>query len=287
MIKNILLFPHSAGQKLIGVRNTPYILKGLLEKHRSNLYKFHHVEVKNSRNKIETLNENLKNLYKKNDEVNGVRINIGGDHSMAIGSLAYTLNKHPTAKVIWFDAHADINTHEESTTKNVHGMPLSFLSGLTERTSKASETEEYKFGFIKNKLDLKNLMYIGIRDLDEYEKKIIKDNNIQVIKVDEFNCTEIYPLYLQIMNFIKDDPFHISFDVDSIDPDIIPSTGTSVKSGLLKFQTQTIVRQLMRSKKLVNMDITELNISNDFSDEDNNKSLKNTLDIFFDIKIKQ
>uniref|UniRef100_A0A6C0JC81 Arginase n=1 Tax=viral metagenome TaxID=1070528 RepID=A0A6C0JC81_9ZZZZ len=286
MIKNILLFPHSGGQKLIGVRNTPYILKEIMKKERNNSFKFHDVKVNNSRNKIETLNINLRNLYEKNKEVEGRRINIGGDHSMAIGSIAYTLNKHPNAKVIWFDAHADINTHEESRTKNVHGMPLSFLSGLTERTSKASETEEYKFGFIKNKLDLKNLMYIGIRDLDEYEKKIIKDNNIQVIKVDEFNCTEIYPTYLKIEHFIKDDPFHISFDVDSIDPDIIPSTGTSVKSGLLKFQTQTIVRQLMRSKKLVNMDITELNISNDFSDEDNNKSLKNTLDIFFDIKIK-
>ncbi len=286
MIKNILLFPHSAGQKLMGVRNTPYILKEIMKRERNNSFKFHHVKVNNSRNIIETLNKNLRNLYEKNKEVEGRRINIGGDHSMAIGSIAYTLNKHPNAKVIWFDAHADINTHEESSSKNVHGMPLSFLSGLTEARSKASETEKYKFDFIKNKLDLKNLIYIGIRDLDEYEKKVIKDNNIQVIDVDNFNNADIYPLYLQIMNFIKDDPFHLSFDVDSLDPTIIPSTGTSVKSGLLKFQTQTILRQLMRSKKLVNMDITELNISNDFSDEDNNKSLKNTLDIFFDIKIK-
>ena len=286
MIKNILLFPHSAGQKLMGVRNTPYILKEIMKRERNNSFKFHHVKVNNSRNIIETLNKNLRNLYEKNKEVEGRRINIGGDHSMAIGSIAYTLNKHPNAKVIWFDAHADINTHEESISKNVHGMPLSFLSGLTEARSKASETEKYKFDFIKNKLDLKNLIYIGIRDLDEYEKKVIKDNNIQVIDVDNFNNADIYPLYLQIMNFIKDDPFHLSFDVDSLDPTIIPSTGTSVKSGLLKFQTQTILRQLMRSKKLVNMDITELNISNDFSDEDNNKSLKNTLDIFFDIKIK-
>lgn len=284
MIKNILLFPHSAGQNLIGIRNTPYILKGLIEKYRSNFYNFHNVEVKNSINKIETLNVNLKNLYKKNNEVNGVRINIGGDHSMAIGSIAYTLNKHPNAKVIWFDAHGDINTHNESATKNVHGMPLSFLSGLTETTSKATETEEYKFDFIKNKLDLKNLIYIGIRDLDEYEKNIIKKKEIKVINVNEFNNKEIYSTYLQIMDFIKDVPFHISFDVDSIDPDIIPSTGTSVKSGLLKFQTQTILRQLMRSKNLVNMDITELNISNDFSNEKNEKSLKNALDIFFDIK---
>ena len=286
MIKNILLFPHSAGQNLIGVRNTPFILKGLIEKYRSKFYNFHHVEVRNSRNKIETLNVNLKNLYEKNKEINGKRINIGGDHSMSIGSIAYTLNKHPNAKVIWFDAHADINTHEESKTKNVHGMPLSFLSGLMDTTSKASETGEYKFDFIKNKLDLKNLMYIGIRDLDEYEKKVIKENEIKVINVDNINYEEPYMIYFRIMNFLKDDPFHLSFDVDSLDPKIIPSTGTSVMSGLLKFQTQTIVRQLMRSKNLVNMDITELNISNDFSDEDNNKSLKNALDIFFDINMK-
>ena len=140
--------------------------------------------------------------------------------------------------------------------------------------------------FISNKLDLKNLMYIGIRDLDEYEKKIIKANKINTISVDHFNYEEIYPTYLRIANFIGNKPFHISFDVDSLDPSIIPSTGTSVKQGLLKFQTQTILRQLMRSENLVNMDITELNISNDFSDDENKKSLKNVLDIFFDIDIK-
>lgn len=286
MIKNILLFPHSAGQKLLGVRNTPLILKDIMKRERKDYYNFHNVKVNNNRNNIETLNKNLRNLYEKNEEVKGRRINIGGDHSMAIGSIAYTLNNYPNAKVIWFDAHGDINSPEKSITKNVHGMPLSFLSGLTEPIKKATETEKYNYDFISNKLDLKNLMYIGIRDLDEYEKKIIKANKINTISVDDFNCEEIYPTYLRIVNFIGNKPFHISFDVDSLDPSIIPSTGTSVKQGLLKFQTQTILRQLMRCENLVNMDITELNISNDFSDDENKKSLKNVMDIFFDIDIK-
>ena len=94
------------------------------------------------------------------------KINIGGDHSMAIATVADSLNRVPPGKlkVIWFDAHPDINTYKSSISKNYHGMPLGYLTGLC---------KSHYFPFITNYLNFENLLYIGIRDIDEYEKKII------------------------------------------------------------------------------------------------------------------
>ena len=163
----------------------------------------------------------LWNLYHNHNNVSKdiKRITIGGDHSVSIASVAWTLNNFPKSKVIWIDAHADINTYEESKSKNFHGMPLSFLTGLD---------YNFKFDFIKNRLSLKNLMYVGIRDLDPFEESVIKSNGIKYVNVNDFNKNNFEEIY----NFIGDDTYHLSFDVDSIDPTFIPCTGTPVDNGL-------------------------------------------------------
>ena len=110
--KNVILFKHHLGQKRKGVSKSPDILKPFL-----NLDQVNCEEVKCTDN----IFDNLRNLYYVNKSVSGNRLNIGGDHSMAISTIAHCVNKFKNTKVIWFDAHADINTYEASQSKNFHG----------------------------------------------------------------------------------------------------------------------------------------------------------------------
>lgn len=272
MFKNIILFPNHYGQKLKGVAESPFILKNkIIQKYKNiNINKnYSFFTIKNKEN----LNQNIENLYYMNSKLNGKRMNIGGDHSMSIGSCAHSLNYYNNLKILWFDAHADINSYEKSSTKNVHGMPLHFLSQQNENT--------HHFPFIKQKLNLNNLMYIGLRDIDDYEKEIIDMYKIKIIDSHSFNYDPEKSFH-QIMNFLGDSPFHLSFDVDCLDPLVMPCTGTKVDNGMFKGQTQFVMKKLMNNQNLVNMDLTELNVSEkNMSKDDIHKSVNNIMDIIF------
>jgi arginase len=247
---NIIYFPHKLGQRKNGVQNSYKLFK--------NTGKI--VECKDD---IKYLFENLNNLYLENSISQEKNLNIGGDHSMAISTVADSLNKHKNLKVLWIDAHPDINIYEKSSTKNFHGMPLAFLTNLDSNKN---------FTFIKNHLDFKNLLYIGIRDIDTYEKEVITKYNINYIKCEELNSNPINTLQ-KINEFLKDDPYHLSFDVDSLDPSFIPCTGTPVEGGLDLEKTKYILDNL-KTKNLVNMDLTELNLELG-NKEEQEKTMKN------------
>jgi arginase len=189
--------------------------------------------------KLYTLNSN--SLFNKNKS-----INIGGDHSISIATLQATIDVFPTTKVIWIDAHPDCNTFEASITKNLHGMVLSQIFGLNKLLN---------FGY--NKLDFKNIMYIGIRDLDLFEKELIKSNNINYITVDEIN-NKPEKTAKKIMEFVDNHPVHLSFDVDSLDPKYISSTGTPVINGIDYLSINLFLSNL-KLKNIKNVDIVEFN----------------------------
>lgn len=258
MFKNIILFSHKEGQKKLGVDLTPNILKKYIKY--SNLYNV---------NTTNNLNKNLENLYKVNCIIKEPRLNIGGDHSMSISTVADSLNKYNNIKLIWIDAHCDINTYKSSRTKNVHGMPLSILTGLDNRTRNL-------FSFLKDipLLDFKNILYLGIRDIDPYEKDILEKYNIKYIDVNEINNFP-YNVLNKMEEFIENNPVHLSFDVDSIDPYFIPSTGTSVKNGIC-LDTANFLFNEMKNYNIISMDFTELNL-NIGNEKDKKKSLCNSV----------
>lgn len=249
-IRHFILFASSLGQKRPGVENAPGILAKSLD-------------LPKPKTKIvaitKNLNTNLANLYKTNRDLGAKpRINIGGDHSMAISTISFSLNQWPNLKVLYFDAHADINTIASSNSGNVHGMPLSFLIGTESATP---------FSFIQNPLDPNNLMYIGIRCLDPYEVKLLADLKIQYIRVGQSDTIE------RIRNFIGKDPLHVSLDIDSIDPTEMPSTGTRAKHGL-HMPSVLHILELVKPN-IVNVDITEVNLSIG-SEADQENTLENT-----------
>ena len=265
MIKNILFSFNSYGQRKKGVSTGPKKIYDFV--------KNENLKTKQSKRTIQIFDnndlfKNLKTIYNSNDLIKGKRINIGGDHSMTIATGAHTLNNYKDPKFLWFDAHADINDYKNSPSKNYHGMVLSYLSGISFNK---------RFSFIKKNLDLNNLMYIGLRDIDPYEKTIIDKYNIKVLTVNDINYNKEVAID-KIKNFLKDSPVHLSFDVDSMDPKYIDSTGTLVERGLYTFQTKEVLKEVLK-KNVVNIDICELNL--EIGDEE--KSLKNTLELWGDV----
>lgn len=247
-IKNIIFFPSMLGQTKKGVESGPsVIVREIIKKEKKTDFKKtnkYWVDVKNSK----CIYDNLENLYETNENVKGPRINIGGDHSMSIATVAHSLNNYDNLKLIWIDAHGDINTSYSSPTNNLHGMPLGYLTNL--------DTND-NFYFIFYHLNLKDILYIGIRDLDSFEKEVVKKNT-SIIDTKKFNRESYID---EIEKFIGDDPIHISFDVDSLDPIYFPSTGTLVKNGLYLNRVKELFDYLheKKFKQIKNIDITEFN----------------------------
>lgn len=178
-------------------------------------------------------------------ETESFNINIGGDHSVGAVTVQAHLDKYlDDLLVIWIDAHADVNTVESSVSKNIHGMPVAPLLGLMNHWWKSNTVNTH------HNLKPKNLLYVGIRDLDPFE--------IQVIN--KFDIKYFTKYSNQVNNWIKSHPaknIHISCDIDGIDPMFMPSTGTPVPNGLTVNDVCHIIN--VSKKKLVGFDLVEFN----------------------------
>ncbi|ODQ63167.1 Ureohydrolase [Nadsonia fulvescens var. elongata DSM 6958] len=185
-------------------------------------------------------------------------LTIGGDHSIAIGTVAGVQSVYPNAGVLWIDAHADINTPESTDSGNLHGCPVSFLVGL----AKAQPGQEDVFGWVNDCLSFDRLAYIALRDLDVFEKKIIKEKNIiayTMHHVDKYGIAKVVEMALNRLDPDGDRPIHLSFDVDAIDPIYAPSTGTPVRGGLTWREASYLCEAVAETGNLVAMDIVECN----------------------------
>ena len=180
-------------------------------------------------------------------------LTLGGDHSIAIGSVSATLKAYPNAAVVWVDAHADINTMDTSPSGNLHGMPLAYLLGL--------ESHLVDFGWMNPSLKGNSLVYFGLRDIDRPEWDHIKDLDISYQTKSDMDQKGVVESVTEALSHIDPKrPIHLSFDIDSLDPSIAPSTGTSVENGLTMDQTLTLIRTLKsEGREIVNMDLVEVN----------------------------
>lgn len=183
-------------------------------------------------------------------------LTLGGDHSIAIGTLAASLIHKPDCKVVWVDAHADVNTFETSPSGNVHGMPLAFFFRLI-KNEKAKEL----FSWVPT-LKVENLVYIGLRDVDQGERKFIKDLGITTFYAEDVQDLGIDKVLEETVKQLcptGTEDVHLSFDVDGLDPRFIPATGTPVPGGLHLMDGQKIINTLMRKSQLISFDLVEVN----------------------------
>ena len=186
---------------------------------------------------------------------------LGGDHSLAIGSISavarHCQQQGKTLYVLWLDAHADFNTPQTSPSGNIHGIPVACLSGL------GPQELTHLAGFAPA-LAPQSLCQIGLRSVDDEEKHLIKTHNIDVFDmraIDELGMREVmlralaplrdaYPAKLHL---------HLSFDVDFLDPEIAPGTGTTVRGGPNYREAQLCMEMIADTGLLGSIDIVELN----------------------------
>ena len=182
---------------------------------------------------------------------------LGGDHSLAIGSIS-AVARHCRAigkslRVLWLDAHADFNTHLLTPTGNIHGMPAACLCGY-------GPEELISIGGEVPALDPKVLRLIGIRSVDPGERRFVHDVGLEVFDmryIDEMGLRHTMEVALSMM--AADAHLHISFDVDFLDPEIAPGVATTVRGGPSYREAQLCMEMIADSGKLASLDVMELN----------------------------
>lgn len=181
---------------------------------------------------------------------------LGGDHCIPIGSVPAVFQARPKTGVIWVDAHADINTPESSLSGNMHGMPLSFLLGLVD------ELKDFPgFHWFKPCMTPEDIVYIGLRDLDPYEKRVIKKLGIRAYTMYEVDKYGIGRVMDEVNEYFINRNLHLSFDIDAVDPFFAPHTGTAVRGGLTFREANFICESLAETGRLTSMELVEVNPS--------------------------
>jgi arginase len=173
----------------------------------------------------------------------GLPIVLGGDHSIALGTLdGLTRARGVPPGLIWVDAHADINSPESSASGNVHGMPLYFA--LQKGFASAERTVQ-----------------IGLRDVDPHEKRLLREFGVRAFtmtEVDKMGMVHVMEEALAIAG-ASETPIHVSFDMDAIDPSEAPGTGTPVKGGLSYREAHLVMEMLYESGRLGSIEMVEIN----------------------------
>ena len=182
---------------------------------------------------------------------------LGGDHCLGIGSISavarHCRDRGKTLRILWLDAHADFNTCTLTPSGNIHGMPVACLCGFGPK-------ELIEIGGHVPAISPKWIRQIGIRSVDEGEKRFVHEQNIEVFDmryIDEMGMRSAMNLALSQMDAATH--LHVSFDVDFLDPDIAPGVGTTVRGGPTYREAQLCMEMIADTGRLSSLDVMELN----------------------------
>src|SRR5262249_40953144 len=198
---------------------------------------------------------------------NTIAITIGGDHSLAIGSLAgassYYRKRQETFGLLWFDAHGDINTPESSPSGNIHGMPVAVALGKGESRLTGLR------GF-SPKVDARRTVLLGLRDLDKGERKHIKETGVTAFTMRDIDRLGLARITDLALNTVGPEVagLHVSFDLDVMDPDVAPGVCLPARGGLTYREAALALTLVAESEMVRSFDMVELNPAGD----DRNKS---------------
>jgi arginase len=185
-------------------------------------------------------------------------LSLGGDHSVAIGTQAgvskFYRDRDKTVGLLWIDAHADMNTPDSSPSGNVHGMPFAATLGM------GPEPLTQIFGFAP-KVQAKNCVLIGARNLDERERAYVKESGIHVFTMRDIDEQGMRTVMDKSLDFATDGTagFVVSFDMDVLDPDEAPGVGTPVRGGITFREAHLAMEMIADSKRMVALELVEVN----------------------------
>lgn len=212
------------------------------------------------------------NAVKRNLEASFFPIVLSGDHSSALGTISgiKAVYTNKTLGVIWIDAHADLHSPYTSPSGNIHGMPLAAAiadDNLSCQINELSpETKQYweemkNIGCKGAKISAENIVYFGVRDTEEAEDMQIEKLKIRNYKVDEIRYRKLRTCVKEALDKLSNcDILYISFDVDSMDCDLISyGTGTPVPRGFDQYEIIAIINQIIKTNKVVCIEFVEVN----------------------------
>ena len=183
---------------------------------------------------------------------------IGGDHSIAMGTVsgasAYFRKRQEKLGLLWFDAHGDMNLPGTSPSGNIHGMPLAHLLGK-------GDADLSSILGANPAVAPENVALIGIRDIDDVERDIIKESGISAFTmhdIDKLGMGEVSRRALEVVND-GTAGFHISFDLDGCDPEVIPGSGTLVPGGVSFREAHYLLEECAKDGRMASIEIVELN----------------------------
>ena len=182
---------------------------------------------------------------------------MGGDHCLGIGSITavarHCRDTGRKLRVLWLDAHADFNTHDLTPSGNIHGMPVACLCGLGPHALT-------HLGADAPAISPANVRQIGIRSVDEGEKRLVKQHGLDVYDMRYIDEVGMKRTMEQALAGVDDDThLHVSFDVDFLDPSIAPGVGTTVPGGPNYREAQLVMEMIADSGRMGSLDIVELN----------------------------
>jgi arginase len=188
----------------------------------------------------------------------GVPLVLGGDHSVAVGTVSgvshFFRERQQRVGLIWLDAHADINTPDSSPSGNVHGMPLACIVG--EGPAELTEL----FGY-KPKVAPGNVVIVGLRDVDQTEKPHVRQFGVHAFTmrdIDERGMRSVMEEAIALAS-AGTEGFHVSLDMDFVDPKDAPGVGTPVRGGATYREAHLAMEMICDSRRMVSMEVVEVN----------------------------
>lgn len=195
---------------------------------------------------------------------------ISGDHSNAAGTIAGIKKAWPDKRlgIVWIDAHGDLHTPYSSPSGNIHGMPLAGVLNLpydTNAVPPSPELEKYwqqvtRIGGVTPMVNPADLVFIGIRDLEDEEWDIVEKYNIRYVEPEQLNeqgasaVADLVKKHLDACDMV-----YVSFDIDSLDSSLVPGTGTPSSNGLSAEQGKMLLTHFWKWDKLVTLEFSEIN----------------------------
>ena len=178
---------------------------------------------------------------------------LGGDHSVAMGTLGGLAQARGVGGLLWIDAHSDLNTPESSPSGNVHGMPLAAAIGLTDERF---ESEEWTLPAIEPE----RVALVGLRSVDARERERIRELGIKAFTMSDIDRIGIERAIRESLNHIAGPGFvHVSLDMDALDPEVAPGVGTPVRGGLSYREAHLALELVAESGLAGSFEVVEVN----------------------------
>jgi arginase len=183
---------------------------------------------------------------------------LGGDHSIAVGTAAgvaqHFRKEGKRAGLVWLDAHGDMNTPESSPSGNVHGMPLASIVGH-------GPSELVDLGGVKPMVEPRNVVLVGVRDLDSKERKLIRESGAHVFTMRDIDERGMREVMAEALRFAGDETsgVSVSLDMDFVDPSDAPGVGTPVRGGVTYREAHLALEMIADTKSLVSFELVEIN----------------------------